>query len=233
MRAIIWIVVTADYGMALQEKLYFSLVPSNSPSPRNITLTSSTREKRIDQLFSQLTSGDTLIVSELSRIGRSVGQIVRTVDALINGKVHFIAVKEDIWLDEERNSQTQAMTRMSGLLADTDRELVSIHTKEGLAAAGRKVVLFWAERETRNVRLVEVAEEESVRLSPPLTSLSWVVNARWDLCSQCHPHWLLSQPIFSPPSCAWRKNCQQLCCRSRQRWPLPHQLRSCHPSKQL
>lgn len=99
---------------------------------------SATREKRIDQLFGQLGSGDTLIVSELSRIGRSVGQIVRTVDALIEGNVRFIAAKEGIWLDEERNSQTQAMTRMFGLLAETDRKLVSIHTREGLATARDK-----------------------------------------------------------------------------------------------
>jgi DNA invertase Pin-like site-specific DNA recombinase len=85
---------------------------------------SSTREKRIDQLFSQLESGDILIVSELSRIGRSVGQIVRTVEALIKGNVRFMAVKEGIWLDEERNSQTQVMAKMFGLLAETDRELV-------------------------------------------------------------------------------------------------------------
>jgi len=65
--------------------------------------------KRINQLFTQVASGDTLIVSELSRIGRSVGQIVRTVDALIKGKVRFIAIKEGIWLNQERNSQTQAM----------------------------------------------------------------------------------------------------------------------------
>ena len=97
-----------------------------------------TKGKRIDLLFSQLGSGDTLIVSELSRLGRSVGQIVRTVEALIKGKVHFIAVKEDIWLDEERNSQTQVMVRMFDLLAETDRELVSIHTREGLAAARGK-----------------------------------------------------------------------------------------------
>ncbi len=99
---------------------------------------SSTRGKRIDQLFSQLESGDILIVSELSRIGRSVGQIVRTVEALIKGKVRFIAVKEGIWLDEQRNSQTHVMVRMFGLLAETDRELVSVHTKEGLAAARSK-----------------------------------------------------------------------------------------------
>ena len=99
---------------------------------------SAAKEKRIDQLFSQLESGDTLIVSELSRIGRSVGQIVRTVDALIKGKIRFIAVKEGIWLDEERNSQAQVIVRMFDLLAETDRELVSIHTREGLAAARGK-----------------------------------------------------------------------------------------------
>ena len=91
--------------------------------------------KRIDQLFTQVEAGDTLIVSELNRIGRSLGQIVRTVEALMKGKVCFIAVKEGIWLDEERNSQTQAMVRIFGLLAEADRELVSIHTREGLAAA--------------------------------------------------------------------------------------------------
>ena len=96
---------------------------------------SATRGKRIDQLFRQLESGDTLIVSELSRIGRSVGQIVRTVDALVKGNVRFIAVKEGIWLDEEWNSQTQAMVRTFDLLAETDRKLISIHTREGLAAA--------------------------------------------------------------------------------------------------
>ena len=94
--------------------------------------------KRLEQLFTQVASGDTLIVSELNRIGRSVGQIVRTVEALIKVRIRFIAVKEGIWLDEERNSQTQAMVRIFGLLAETDRELVSIHTKEGLAAARGK-----------------------------------------------------------------------------------------------
>jgi len=95
-------------------------------------------EKRIDQLIGHLEPGDTLIVSELSRIGRSVGQIVRTVDALIKAKIRFIVVKEGIWLDEELNTQNQAMVRMFSLLAQTDRQLVSIHTKEGLSSARGK-----------------------------------------------------------------------------------------------
>ena len=94
-------------------------------------------EKRIAQLIGHLDPGDTLIVSELSRIGRSVGQIVRTVDALIKANICFIAVKEGICLDE-KNSQTQTMVRMFDLLARTDRQLVSMHTKEGLSSARGK-----------------------------------------------------------------------------------------------
>jgi len=82
-------------------------------------------EKRIAQLIGHLDPGDTLIVSELSRIGRSVGQIVRTVDALIKAKIRFIAVKEDICLDE-KNSQAQVMVRMFELLARTDRQLARL-----------------------------------------------------------------------------------------------------------
>jgi len=94
-------------------------------------------EKRIAQLIGHLDPGDTLIVSELIRIGRSVGQIVRTVDALIKAKIRFIAVKEGICLDK-KNSQTQTMVRIFDLLARTDRQLVSMHTKEGLSTARGK-----------------------------------------------------------------------------------------------
>lgn len=94
-------------------------------------------EKRIAQLIGHLDPGDTLIVSELSRIGRSVGQIVRTVDALIKAKIRFIAVKEDICLDE-KNSQTQTVVRMFDLLARTECQLISMHTKEGLSSARGK-----------------------------------------------------------------------------------------------
>jgi len=36
----------------------------------------SVKERKIDMLLDQLFEGDTLIVSELSRIGRSVGEII-------------------------------------------------------------------------------------------------------------------------------------------------------------
>ena len=44
----------------------------------------SPRERQLDVLLARLEAGDTLIVSELSRMGRSVGEIITTVDTLVN-----------------------------------------------------------------------------------------------------------------------------------------------------
>ena len=55
-----------------------------------------TKQRRIDELLSKLSHGDTLIVSELSRLGRSVGQVVNIVDELIKNHVRLIAIKENM-----------------------------------------------------------------------------------------------------------------------------------------
>jgi DNA invertase Pin-like site-specific DNA recombinase len=48
---------------------------------------------RIEELFGALDPGDRLVVSELSRLGRSLGQVIQAVDELVKRKVRFTAVK--------------------------------------------------------------------------------------------------------------------------------------------
>jgi len=48
------------------------------------------KERRIDELLSKLQSADMLIVSELSRLGRSVGQVVTLIDELIKKHVRVV-----------------------------------------------------------------------------------------------------------------------------------------------
>ena len=102
-----------------------------------ITISSrkSTRERKVDQLLEELDTGDTLIVSELSRMGRSVGEIITTVDILVKKKIRFIAVKEGIRLNGSQDMQTKVMVTMFSLFAEIERDLISMRTKEGLAAA--------------------------------------------------------------------------------------------------
>lgn len=95
----------------------------------------STKERQIDLLLTQLRSGDTLIVSELSRMGRSVGEIITTVDHLIKEQIQFIAIKEGVQLRGEQNLQSKVTITLFGLFAEIERELISLRTKEGLAAA--------------------------------------------------------------------------------------------------
>ena len=95
----------------------------------------SLKERGVNDLILQMAPGDLLIVSELSRLGRSVGQIIQIVDALIKHQVKLIALKENIQLDGKQDIQSKMMVTMFGLFAEIERDLISERTKEGLAAA--------------------------------------------------------------------------------------------------
>ena len=89
--------------------------------------------------MSVLQRGDRLVVSELSRLGRSLGQIVTILDALTKAGVAFVALKENIRVKGKRDIQTKVMTT---LFAEVERDLISERTREGLARArssGRKL----------------------------------------------------------------------------------------------
>lgn len=94
-----------------------------------------TNERKIDFLLEKLMPGDLLIVSELSRLGRSVGQVIQIIDALIKKDIKFIAVKEAIKVEGKQNIQTKTMITMFSLFAEIERDLISERTKHGLAAA--------------------------------------------------------------------------------------------------
>ena len=95
----------------------------------------STKERRIDELVAQLQEGDVLIVAELSRLGRSVGQIAILVDELLKKKVKVICLKENLTLNGRTDIQTKVMITMFSLFAEIERDLISERTKEGLVRA--------------------------------------------------------------------------------------------------
>ena len=95
-------------------------------------------QRQIDELLGALTAGDRLVVSELSRLGRSLGQVIQLVDELVKRKVRFIAIKEAIRFEGKQDMQTKVMVALFGLFAEVERDLISERTKEGLAAARAK-----------------------------------------------------------------------------------------------
>jgi putative DNA-invertase from lambdoid prophage Rac len=100
----------------------------------------STKERRIDELLGLLKKGDTVIVSELSRIGRSISQVVLIVEGLIKKHVNFIAIKQNIVLNGKLDLEAKVMVTMFDLFAEMERDLISQRTKAGLANAKAKGV---------------------------------------------------------------------------------------------
>ena len=95
-------------------------------------------QRRIDELLGSLAAGDRLVVSELSRLGRSLGQVIQIVEELVTQKTHFVAIKEGIRFEGKQDLQTKVMIALFGLFAEVERDLISERTKEGLAAARAK-----------------------------------------------------------------------------------------------
>jgi len=96
------------------------------------------KERKIEQLMAELESGDSVIVSELSRLGRSVGQIIQIIDTFIKHEIKFTAIKEGIRIDGTQDLQTKVMVTLFGLFAEIERDLISERTKQGLVAAREK-----------------------------------------------------------------------------------------------
>ncbi len=89
-------------------------------------------------MLGTLEPGDRLLVSELSRLGRSLSQVIQIVETLVHRKIRFIAIKEAIEFDGKQDLRTKVMIALFGLFAEVERDLISERTKEGLAAAKAK-----------------------------------------------------------------------------------------------
>jgi DNA invertase Pin-like site-specific DNA recombinase len=95
----------------------------------------SPKDRQLPMLLQQLSPSDLLIVSELSRLGRSTGEIITMVDTLVKRQIHLVAIKEGIHLSGEPDLSTKVMVTMFSLFAEMERELISLRTREALAAA--------------------------------------------------------------------------------------------------
>jgi DNA invertase Pin-like site-specific DNA recombinase len=79
-----------------------------------------------------LQAGDTLVVSELSRLGRSMLECMEILSIAIQKGIHLYAVKGAWTLDDTMQSKIVAMA--FAMAAEIERDLISQRTKEALRA---------------------------------------------------------------------------------------------------
>lgn len=92
----------------------------------------SRNERRINKLLNILSDGDTIIVTELSRLGRSVSDVTGIVQELIEKNIRLICIKENIDTNRRHDLNTKVIITMFSLLSELERDLISLRTKEAL-----------------------------------------------------------------------------------------------------
>jgi len=95
----------------------------------------SLKDRLIDRMMESVRSGDTIIVSEMSRLGRSISEVVEIVNALIKKRVRLVAIKQNIEVNGKHDMAGKMIITMFALMAEIERDLISERTKMGLARA--------------------------------------------------------------------------------------------------
>lgn len=93
----------------------------------------------LDRMLDALREGDVVIVTELSRLGRTVKGLIELVEKLHEYGVDLKSLKEQ-WLDTTSPMGKMVFTMMAGF-AEMERDLIRERTADGLKAArarGRK-----------------------------------------------------------------------------------------------
>ncbi len=94
----------------------------------------SENDRRLTELMSRLVGGDTLIVTELSRLGRSTGQVINLIDRLVANDIRIIVIRQNLVLDTTGDDiQSLTMITLLALFAELERVMISRRTKEALA----------------------------------------------------------------------------------------------------
>lgn len=96
------------------------------------------RERKLSQIMKEVSPGDKIIVSEISRIGRSTADVLDFLAEAVKKKVVVVAVKNNITFDESISSKIFAT--VLALAAEIERDFIRTRTKEGMANAVKKGV---------------------------------------------------------------------------------------------
>lgn len=96
-----------------------------------ISATKKIEERVLSTVLRKLTSDDVLIISEISRMGRNLMQIMSILHLCMERKAKVYAIKEGYELGDNINSKVLAFA--FGLSAEIERNLISQRTREALA----------------------------------------------------------------------------------------------------
>lgn len=126
--------------MAILEYANYNRMDGIEFVSETISGTKTPDKRKLGGLIEKTNSGDTIIVTELSRLGRSMTMVLNVLQTFLDKNVKVIAIKEGYELGD--NIQSKVLAFAFGLSAEIERTLISERTKLGLERArkqGKKI----------------------------------------------------------------------------------------------
>ena len=108
----------------------------------SVTISSrkSSKKRRIDEVLQMLTDSDTLVVTELSRLGLSTAEVIALGNELVGRSIRVIVIKQNLDILGEHDMTSKIIITIFSLMAELERDLLSLRTKEALAVKKREGV---------------------------------------------------------------------------------------------
>jgi len=126
-----------------------------------ISSTKKLEVRKFGDLLKRLEKGDVLVVSELSRLGRNLMQIMKILHDCMEKDVMVYTVKENYELGNNINSKVLAFA--FGLSAEIERNLISQRTKEALARRKAEGQILGRPKGSRSQIRKLTGKEEEIR----------------------------------------------------------------------
>ena len=116
------------------------------------------RKRKLGRVLSRMKKGDTLIVSEISRLSRSLTEIMTIMGQCLEKEISIYTTKERYTFDNSINSKVLCFA--FGLVAEIERNLISMRTKEALAVKKAEGVRL-GRRPGSNVKIKFIEQNEA------------------------------------------------------------------------
>jgi DNA invertase Pin-like site-specific DNA recombinase len=138
----------------------------------------SARDRKLEELFSSLNKDDVVIVSELSRLGRSTQEVLQTIESLMKLEVELHIIKQNQVINPKNKNdiQTKVMITFMGLFAELERDLISQRTKEALKARKEQGAVLGKPTGTLQLSKYDDHKERILELIKMGVSLNKIVN---------------------------------------------------------
>jgi DNA invertase Pin-like site-specific DNA recombinase len=92
-------------------------------------------KEALEGLLDYVRAGDTVVVTKIDRFGRSLSQVLNTIDRLSKKRVNLVAVEQGV--DTANNDpMSKAMIQLLGMFAEMERNFIVSRTQEGKIASG-------------------------------------------------------------------------------------------------